>query len=64
MPNTQTQPVVQRLTRLSTSIAQCSTQSAAYARCIVTHSEDLKKDTCLNEFNQFRDCVKNALKKK
>lgn len=65
MPNTKPiQPAVQRLTKYSTAIAQCSTYCTAYAKCIVTHTENLKKDTCVNEFNQFRDCVKNALQKK
>ncbi len=50
----------QRLTKYSTSIAKCASQSLAYAKCVVANSENLKKDACVSEFNLFKDCVKNV----
>lgn len=55
------QQTVQRLLRYPAAISKCSTQSIAYAKCVVANSENnLKKDACLKEFNLFKDCVQNV----
>ena len=59
MPNNNNQ-AAQRLTKYSAAIAQCSTYCTTYAKCIVQNTENLKKDNCVKEFNQFKDCVKNV----
>jgi hypothetical protein len=55
------QQAAQRLLRYPAAISKCSTQSIAYAKCVVANSENnLNKDACLKEFNLFKDCVQNV----
>lgn len=66
MPSTNSASIqpAQRLIKYSASFAQCSAFASAYAKCIVSNTENLKKDDCLKEFTLFKDCVKNAVQKK
>jgi hypothetical protein len=52
------------LVRYSAAVTKCSTQSIAYAKCIVANSENLKKENCAKEFKEFQNCVKNVISKK
>lgn len=52
-----------KLLQYSTAIAKCSVQATLYAKCVVEKSETIKKDACLKEFNDFKACFKNAIKK-
>jgi len=60
MPSTNNSQTSQRLFKYSSAIANCSTPASLYAKCIVEKTENLKKDDCLKEFQQFKDCIKNV----
>lgn len=63
MPNSGSQ-TSQRLLKYPLAVSKCSVQAGVYAKCVVDNSENLRKDNCLREFNEFKACVNNALKKK
>ena len=48
------------LVRFAPAISNCSTLSVAYAKCVTTNSDNIKKDSCAKEFQEFRNCVKNV----
>ena len=48
------------LVRFAPAISNCSTHSIAYAKCVANYSENIKKDSCAKEFQEFRNCVKNV----
>jgi hypothetical protein len=61
MPNINNSQSNQRLFKYSSAIAHCSAAGSVYAKCIVQNTENLKKDDCLKEFQQFKDCIKNVI---
>ena len=42
------------------TINYCIKKSSAYAKCIVSNTDNLKKDNCLKEFTEFKHCIKNV----
>lgn len=52
-----------RLLKYSKLIPKCALEASTYAKCVVNKGDNLKKDNCLKEFNQFKNCIKNASSK-
>jgi len=52
-----------RMLKFPKLITECRTEGAAYAACISTKQDNLKKDCCKQEFDRFRQCVVKAAAK-
>lgn len=55
-----------RLRQFPDLFAQCSTEAAAYGKCVSATTigkQDLKKDTCVKEFEALKTCFVAAAKK-
>jgi len=44
-------------------LAECGSPAVAYAKCVVTQDQNVRKDACLHEFNQLRQCLHKAARK-
>lgn len=51
-----------RIKDYASLIGKCSTQAAKYATC-VTSDFAVKHNACEKEFNEFKNCLKNFVKK-
>jgi hypothetical protein len=51
-------------TRLMAAAAKCSTQSAAYGKCVASNYQNMGKDACLQEFMSLKGCVQKQLGRK
>ena len=51
--------IQQRLRGFPQLVADCGPAAVRYAKCVVSR-DDLKKDACLQEFNEFRKCLHRA----
>lgn len=53
-----------RMQQLPGLLMDCKAEASVYAKCVI-RSEDVKKNDCQNEFNDFLECIrKNAAKRK
>jgi len=52
----------EKLEKLPKAISECAIFANNYGRCVVS-VDNLKKDTCLKEFNLLKNCVNKALAK-
>ncbi|KAJ5224894.1 uncharacterized protein N7469_008397, partial [Penicillium citrinum] len=43
--------------KFAKATAQCSTQAAAYGKCVVADYNSVHKDMCAKEFMKLKDCV-------
>ncbi|NXO04981.1 NDUF8 factor, partial [Rhinopomastus cyanomelas] len=53
-----------RLRRFPALLAECGEQAAAYGRCVAAAaggSAELRRDSCLREFQALRDCFAKAV---
>ena len=54
---------MKRVKRLAAAAMQdCTGAGTAYAQCISTHLNDIKKDTCASEFQSFKACVQQVVR--
>ncbi|KAL6475414.1 hypothetical protein MHYP_G00164540 [Metynnis hypsauchen] len=56
----------ERMRRFPDLLAQCSTEAAAYGKCVVattTGKQELKKDLCAKEFEALKACFVSAAKR-
>lgn len=44
-------------------VAACSHQAKAYGQCITARYMDVHRDVCAKEFQAFKTCVQQSLKK-
>lgn len=51
-----------RLKLFPTYLAECSSEGAVYAKCVV-QTDDPKMNQCNKEFDAFRKCLQHAAKK-
>lgn len=42
-------------------LAKCGESASVYAKCVVKN-DSIKKNDCLNEFNDFKSCLLKAAK--
>ncbi|XP_066519132.1 NADH dehydrogenase [ubiquinone] 1 alpha subcomplex assembly factor 8 [Hoplias malabaricus] len=55
----------ERMRRFPDLLAQCTTEAAAYGRCVVATAsgkQELKKDLCIKEFEALKTCFVSAAK--
>ncbi|XP_063543529.1 uncharacterized protein LOC134751906 [Cydia strobilella] len=52
----------ERLAKYPLIFAKCSKQSALYARCVLQLDDQVKKDSCAKEFQEFKACLQSAAK--
>ncbi|KAF2229705.1 hypothetical protein EV356DRAFT_510275 [Viridothelium virens] len=50
--------------KFARAVAQCSSQGAAYGKCIAADFNNVKKDKCIDDFLKLKECYMAALKKK
>ncbi|XP_072522849.1 NADH dehydrogenase [ubiquinone] 1 alpha subcomplex assembly factor 8 isoform X1 [Salminus brasiliensis] len=53
----------ERMRRFPDLLAQCSTEAAAYGKCVVattTGRQEVKKDLCIKEFDALKTCFVSA----
>ncbi|ORX61459.1 hypothetical protein DM01DRAFT_1332063 [Hesseltinella vesiculosa] len=53
-----------RLASIAKGVATCSSTSAAYGQCVARSYKDAHKDMCAKEFDAFKKCVQEAIKRK
>ncbi|TFK25682.1 hypothetical protein FA15DRAFT_668197 [Coprinopsis marcescibilis] len=53
---------IQRLAFHST--VTCATQATTYGKCVAATYTDVRKDSCREEFLKFKDCLREAMKKR
>lgn len=51
-----------RLSKYPLVFAKCSTQATLYARCVLLQEDSVKKDQCIKEFGEFKNCLQSAAK--
>ncbi|BGP33278.1 hypothetical protein JCM10296v2_005072 [Rhodotorula toruloides] len=51
------------LAQLPKAAAQCAQAGAAYGKCIGARYQDVDKGMCAAEFQAFRQCVTQAMKR-
>ncbi|KAI9569592.1 hypothetical protein HD554DRAFT_2020084 [Boletus coccyginus] len=44
------------------STTTCSSQAAAYGKCIAATYSDVRKDCCKHEFEKFGQCLRQAVR--
>ncbi|XP_061725028.1 uncharacterized protein LOC133530977 [Cydia pomonella] len=52
----------ERFAKYPLIFAKCSKQSALYARCVLQLEDQVKKDSCAKEFQEFKNCLQSAAK--
>ncbi|KAI9483304.1 MAG: hypothetical protein EXX96DRAFT_557648 [Benjaminiella poitrasii] len=52
------------ISTIAKSVASCPAQATAYGQCITMNYKDVHKDMCQKEFQAFKQCVQQAMKKK
>ncbi|KAI7870828.1 hypothetical protein BDF14DRAFT_1417484 [Spinellus fusiger] len=52
------------ITVLAKGVMTCSSQASVYGRCITNSYKDVQKDMCLKEFQLFKECVQQSIKKR
>ncbi|KAI8344884.1 hypothetical protein EDC96DRAFT_521855 [Choanephora cucurbitarum] len=50
--------------QLAKSVASCPAQATAYGQCIALSYKDVQKNMCQKEFEAFKQCVQQVMKKK
>ncbi|KAJ5359519.1 uncharacterized protein N7496_011932 [Penicillium cataractarum] len=58
MPN-RTRPIE----KVAKATAKCSTEAAAYGKCVLADYNSVHKDMCAKEFMRLKDCFLAASKK-
>jgi len=51
-----------RLAAYPKYLAACSSQSAAYAKCVANHMGEVTKGQCQPEFEAFKACIQRQAK--
>ncbi|GAA5824022.1 hypothetical protein JCM5353_007062 [Sporobolomyces roseus] len=51
------------LAKLPQAVAACSETGAVYGKCIGSRYQEVEKNMCQAEFQAFRQCVANQMKK-
>lgn len=51
----------ERFAKYPLVFVKCSKQATLYARCVLLN-EDVKKDECTKEFQEFKSCLQSAAK--
>lgn len=54
----------QGIAGLAKGVATCPAQATAYGQCILANYKDATKDMCQKEFQAFKSCVQQAMKRK
>ncbi|RCH80326.1 hypothetical protein CU098_004056 [Rhizopus stolonifer] len=49
---------------IASGVASCPVQAAAYGKCITSNYKNVTKEMCQVEFQAFKQCVQQAMKKK
>ncbi|CAJ0887892.1 5190_t:CDS:2 [Entrophospora sp. SA101] len=44
-------------------ISKCSVPGMKYAKCITSQLDNIQKDLCLKEFQEFKQCVQKVIGK-
>lgn len=52
----------ERLAKYPLIFAKCAKQSTLYARCVLLLEDQVKKDSCAKEFQEFKACLQSAAK--
>ncbi|KAF1834426.1 hypothetical protein BDW02DRAFT_335023 [Decorospora gaudefroyi] len=52
------------LDKLATAAAKCSKESSIYGRCIFADYNNVRKDMCVHEFMQLKECYLKAYKQR
>ncbi|KAI7908003.1 uncharacterized protein BX663DRAFT_492697 [Cokeromyces recurvatus] len=52
------------ITALAKGVTSCHAQAAAYGRCITVNYKDVHTNMCQKEFQAFKQCVQQVMKKK
>ncbi|EAU91785.1 hypothetical protein CC1G_04553 [Coprinopsis cinerea okayama7 len=53
---------IQRLAYAST--VTCAAQASVYGKCVAATYTDVSKDICRAEFLKFKECLRDAMKKR
>lgn len=56
MPPVASSQRVRPIQRFAAAAAKCSTEGAAYGKCIVADYNNVYKDKCAEEFLKLKDC--------
>ncbi|KAF9227419.1 hypothetical protein BS17DRAFT_695369 [Gyrodon lividus] len=59
-PKTTASTPLKRLALYSTTT--CSAQATVYGKCILATYTDVRKDSCKQEFEQFGQCLRQAVR--
>ncbi|PYH99702.1 hypothetical protein BO71DRAFT_394181 [Aspergillus ellipticus CBS 707.79] len=59
MPSSRTRPIE----KFARATARCSTEAAAYGKCVVADYNAVQKGMCAKEFLKLKDCYLAAAKK-
>lgn len=51
-----------RLRHYPVLITKCSVPAKAYAVCVTSDLKNVNQNACANEFNAFKQCMKDAAK--
>ena len=51
-----------RLQAFPKLLASCSAEAAIYGKCVARKHEDISPNTCLKEFQLFKECLSDAAK--
>ena len=49
-----------RLQKFPQMFTSCSKEAVVYGQCVTRKYEDVSKDSCVKEFEMFRDCLQKA----
>ncbi|KAH0603792.1 uncharacterized protein H6S33_007451 [Morchella sextelata] len=58
------QPRTRPIQKLATAVGKCTTEAAAYGKCVIEDYNDVHRDKCAKAFMALKDCVLAASKKK
>ena len=51
-----------RLQTFPKLLTNCNAEAAIYGKCVARKHEDIAPNTCLKEFQLFKECLNNAAK--
>jgi NADH dehydrogenase [ubiquinone] 1 alpha subcomplex assembly factor 8 len=51
------------LLKYSKLFTQCSAEASLYGKCVSLKADNIKKESCAKEFEQFKNCIKNVSRK-
>ncbi|EMR09185.1 hypothetical protein PNEG_03612 [Pneumocystis murina B123] len=54
----------QAIQKFISASKSCSILGTIYGKCIIKNTNNIQKDTCISEFQKFKNCLEKIIKRK